>query len=106
MQRRSSSKHKHIQERRQASPGNNGGITLLSTIGKTCCKILKRRKGTTIEKGEKVSEGQAGFGQNRSCVHHVHTGKIVQGRQDAGLTTYCLFLDVQKAYHRVWRNGL
>ena len=33
-------------------------------------------------------------------------GKIIQGRKDAGLTTYCFFLDVQKAYDTVWRNGL
>ena len=33
-------------------------------------------------------------------------GKIIQGRKDAGLMTYCFFLDVQKAYYAVWRNGL
>ena len=33
-------------------------------------------------------------------------GKIIQGRKDAGRTTYCFFLDVQRTYDRVWRNGL
>ena len=34
-------------------------------------------------------------------------GKIIQCRKDAGLTTYCFFLDVQKAYDTLlWRNGL
>ena len=28
-------------------------------------------------------------------------GKIIHGRKDAGLTTYCFFLDVQKAYGSV-----
>ena len=32
--------------------------------------------------------------------------KIFQGRKDAGLTTYCFFLDVQKTYGTVWRNRL
>ena len=60
-----------------------------------------------LEKEEKLSEGQAGFRRNRSCVDHIYTlGKIIQGRKDAGLTTYCFFLDVQKAYDTVWRNGL
>ena len=63
-----------------------------------------------MEKDEIISEGQAGFRPNRSCVDHVYTlGKIIQGRKDAGLTTYCLyclFLDVRKAYDAVWRNGL
>ena len=91
----------------KADPGNYRGITLLSTVGKTFCKILNDRMGTMMEKEGKVSEGQAGFRPNRSCVDHVYTlGKIIQGRKDAGLTTYCFFLDVQKAYDTVWRNGL
>ena len=45
-----------------------------------------------LEKEEKISEGQAGFRPNRNCVDHVYTlGKIIQGRKDAGLTTYCFF---------------
>ena len=55
-----------------------------------------------IEKEEQISDGQAGFTPNRSCVDHVYTlGKIIQGRKDAGRTTYCFFLDVQKAYGSV-----
>ena len=47
-----------------------------------------------MEKDEKISERQ----------DHVYTlGKIIQGRKDAGLTTYCF---LQKAYDAVWRNGL
>ena len=33
-------------------------------------------------------------------------GKIIQGRRDAGRTTYGFFLDVQKACDTVWRNRL
>ena len=60
-----------------------------------------------LEKEEKISEGQAGFRPNLSCVDHVYTlGTMIQGREDAGLTTYCFFLDVQKTCDTVWRNGL
>ena len=60
-----------------------------------------------LDKNKKISEGQAEFRLNRSCVHHLYTlGKVIQGRKDAGLTMYCFFLDVQKAYGTVWRNGL
>ena len=64
--------------------------------------------GTMLEKDENIGEGTAGFRPNRSCVDHVYTllGKIIQVRKDAGLTTYCFFLDVQKAYDTVWRTGL
>ena len=60
-----------------------------------------------LENEENISEGRAGFRPNRSYVDYVYTlGKIIQGREDARLTTYCFFLDVQKAYDTVWRNGL
>ena len=92
----------------KADPGNYRGITLLSTVGKIFCRILNDRVGTMLEKEEEnISEEQAGFRPNRSCIDHIHTlGKIIQGRKDAGLKTYCFFLDVQKAYDTVWRNGL
>ena len=66
---------------------------------------FERSLGTMMEKEDKISEGQPVFRPNRSCVDHVYTlGKITHGRKDAGLTTYCFFLDVQKAYDTVWRN--
>ena len=59
------------------------------------------------EKDKMTSEERAGLRPNRSCVDHVYTsGKIIQGRKDAGLTTYSFFLDVQKAYYTVSGNGL
>ena len=77
----------------KADRGNYGGITLVRTVGKTFCKILNDRTGTMMEKEEKVREGQAGFRPNRSCVDHVYTlCKIIQGRKDAGRTTYCFFM--------------
>ena len=33
------------------------------------------------------------------------SSKIIQGREDPGLTTHCILLDVQKAYNTVWRKG-
>ena len=63
--------------------------------------ILNDRMGTMMETEDKISEGHGGFRPNRSCVDHVY----ISGRKDAGLTTHCLFLDVQKTYDTVWRNG-
>ena len=62
---------------------------------------------TVLENEKIISEGQAEFRPNRSCVDHVYTlGNIIEGTKDAGLTTYFFLLDVQKAYDTVWRNGL
>ena len=54
-----------------------------------------------------LDEGQSGFRKKRSCIDNVYTlNEIVQGRLREGKKTYAFFLDVQKAYDTVWRNGL
>ena len=54
-----------------------------------------------------LHEGQAGFRAKRSCVDNIYVlSEIVQGRLREGKKTYAFFLDVQKAYDTVWRNGL
>ena len=54
-----------------------------------------------------MHEGQAGFRLKRSCIDNVYTlSELVQGRLREGKTTYAFFLDVQKAYDMVWRDGL
>ena len=51
-----------------------------------------------------MHEGQAGF---RNCMDNVYTlNEIVQGRFREDKETYAFFLDVQKVYDTVWRNGL
>ena len=92
----------------KAGPGKYREISLLSTVvGKTFCNVLKYRMGAMMEKEDELCEGQAAFRLNRSCADHGYTfGKILQGRIDAGLITYCFALDVQKAYHILWRNGM
>ena len=88
-------------------PGNYMGITLLSVVGKVFCKILNRLV-EHLDKGEVLHEGQAGFRVNRSCMDNVFTlNELVQGRlRENNIHTYALFLDVQKAYDTVWRDGL
>ena len=49
----------------KAGPGNYRGITLLSTVGQTFCKILNDRVGMMLEKGEEIIQGQAGFRPKR-----------------------------------------
>ena len=60
-----------------------------------------------LDKGGALHEGQAGFRVNRSCMDNVYTlNEIVQGRFREDKETYAFFLDVQKAYDTVWRDGL
>ena len=87
------------------NPGNYRGTTLLSVVGKVFCKVLNDRLVKHLDKGK--AEGQAGFRVGRGCVDNIYTmNELVQGRLKEGKETYAFFLDVQKAYDSVWRNGL
>ena len=87
--------------------GNYRGITLLSVVGKVFCKVLNNRLVMHLDKGGALHEGQAGFRVKRGCVDNIYTlNELVQGRLREGKDTYTFFLDVQKAYETVWRNGL
>ena len=80
---------------------------MLSVVGKVFCKILNNRLVERLDKGRLLHEGQAGFRLKRSCIDNVYTlSELVQGRLREGKTTYAFFLDVQKAYDMVWRDGL
>ena len=79
----------------------------MSVVGKVFCKILNNRLVQRLDKEGVLHEGQAGFRVKRSCIDNVYTlNEIVQGRLREGKQTYAFFLDVQKAYDSVWRDGL
>ena len=60
-----------------------------------------------LDRGGILHEGQAGFRVNRSCMDSVFTlNELVQGSLRENKHTYAFFLDVQKAYDTVWRDGL
>ena len=89
-------------------PGNHIGITLLSVVGtcKVFCEVLNNRLVHCLDKEGALHEGQAGFRVNRSCMDNVYTlNEIVHSTLKEDKETYAFFLDVQKAYDIVWRNG-
>jgi hypothetical protein len=81
------------------------GITLLSVLGKIYTAVLTARVTKWAEEKRVLVEEQAGFRANRSTVDQLFilTECIKNRRPDR---TYCCFIDVQKAYDRVWRDGL
>ena len=81
------------------------GITLLSVVGKLYTIILKDRLEEWCEKQKIIAEEQAGFRKARSTIDHIFTlHEMIMCRRPS--KTYCCFLDIQKAYDRVWREGL
>lgn len=84
-------------------PGNYRGITVLNVVGKIFASVLLARLSRAIP----LHESQAAFRKGRTCVEHIFSlSQLVQARRRAGLGTYAFFLDIQKAYDTVWRDGL
>jgi len=86
---------------------NYRGITLLSVIGKLHNRIINNRLVKAFDVTNTIHEGQNGFRRRRNCIDHILTlSQILLGRKRQGKRTYAFFLDIQKAYDTVWRNGL
>ena len=64
--------------------------------------MLNVRVTEWIEDSGILVEEQAGFRKNRSIVDQL----FILSRNRGPKKTYCCFVDIQKAYDRVWREGL
>ena len=86
-------------------PNKYRGITLLSIVGKTYTSVLNRRLTNFCESNNILVDEQAGFRRERSTVDQLFTLiEIIKYRRPKA--TYCAFIDVAKAYDKVWRKGL
>ena len=82
-------------------------ITLLSVLAKLFECMLNARLMAWSEKVKLLHDEQAGFRQKRSTLDQVFLlNEIWTSRKEAGEPTVSAFIDVRKAYDRVWRNGL
>ena len=79
-------------------PGNNRDITLLNVVGKLFNKVSNYRLLQWLEEHNKLSESQAGFRFDRSCVDNIFIlNEVIQGRLQEGKKTFCFFLDIKKS---------
>lgn len=86
---------------------NYRGITLLSCVGKLFTKLVQMRLSEQLEREHRLSEEQAGFRQERSCIDQVFVlSEVLQYRKRAAENSFCFFLDVRKAFDTVWRDGM
>lgn len=86
---------------------NYRGITLLSCISKAFEKILNTRLYNWMETSGRIEDEQGGFRKTRSSTDQsflLH--EIITRRKEKKKPTVCMFIDVKKAYDRVWRDGL
>jgi len=84
---------------------NYRGITLLSIVGKVYAHVINARLMSWCEKHDILVEEQGGFRPHRGCPDQLFSlVEILQNRREQG--TYCCFIDVKKAFDRVFRAGL
>ena len=89
----------------KSAVSNYRGITIMSALGKLYTRVLNKRLMDHLN--PLLHEAQCGFRPDRNCMDHVlSASQVIQGRLRAGTTTYGLFLDGQKAFDSVWRDGL
>jgi exonuclease III len=87
--------------------GNWRGISLLAVAAKIYLGLLAKRLSAYCEANDLLSDAQAGFRPGRSCVdQHFALLEILKRRRIKGLKTYCAFVDIRKAFDRVWRDLL
>ncbi|GFX56945.1 probable RNA-directed DNA polymerase from transposon X-element [Trichonephila clavipes] len=82
-------------------------ISLLSTIGKLTKSIILHRLKNFINENNILNPNQYGFTNKLSTLHPLSrlTENISEGFQKKK-STGAVFLDIQKAFDRVWINGL
>ncbi|KAH9245041.1 hypothetical protein BASA81_017497 [Batrachochytrium salamandrivorans] len=84
------------------NPGDKRGIALINVGLKLVCKVLQMRIERFVETNNLLSYEQAGFRKREECVGQVVSlVDIIQRRQNAGLNTYVLFIDIRKAFDTV-----
>ncbi|NRA91849.1 MAG: reverse transcriptase family protein [Psychroserpens sp.] len=86
-------------------PLNYRGITLLSVVSKVYTSILNQRLSEWCERKKILVEEQGGFRPGRGCVDQIFVlSSIIRKRKSK--QTCCCFIDLKKAFDRVWRKGL
>ncbi|KAH6585959.1 hypothetical protein BASA50_000902 [Batrachochytrium salamandrivorans] len=84
------------------NPGDKRGIALINVGLKLVCKVLQMRIERFVETNNLLPYKQAGFRKHEECVGQVVSlVDIIQRRQNAGLNTHVLFIDIRKAFDTV-----
>jgi hypothetical protein len=80
---------------------NYRGITLSSNVYKVFSKVIEKKIVSFLEDSNILGESQGAFRKNRRLEDHIFT---LQKKKEKN--TYLAFLDLSKAFDRVWREGL
>ena len=91
----------------KSDPKNYRPITLVSCFGKLFTSVINERLQNYSDEYELICENQAGFRKVYSTTDNLFilrtlTTLMKHNRKKL----FCLFIDFEKAFDKVWRNGL
>ena len=82
-------------------------ISLTSCVCKTMERIINERLQWYLESESILTPEQAGFRQYRSTEDQTtHLAQVIQDAFKAGKVVLASFIDLQKAFDKVWKDGL
>jgi exonuclease III len=87
-------------------PTNYRGISLNNVVGKVFGRVLANRIAKHMEGNGLFSESQFGFREHRSTTDALAIVHILSHEKAKSKNLYMFFMDIVKAYDRVWQNGL
>ena len=96
----------HIKNNKQVIE-NYRPISLLPVCGKILERIIYNKMFEFFSENELISHNQSGFKPGNLCINQLLciTHDICQSPDD-GLETRSVFLDISKAFDKVWHEGL
>ena len=88
-------------------PKNYRPITIVSCLRKLFTAILNARLNDYTEEFMILKENQSGFRQSYSTLDNIYSiFTLFQILKSKKKKLYCAFIDFEKAFDRVWRDGL
>ena len=82
-------------------------ISLTSNLGKIMERLITNRLDWYIEKNQLFNPFQSGFRKNRNTQDHLfRLQNDIQNALNINSKTVTIFLDIEKAYDMLWREGL
>jgi hypothetical protein len=91
----------------EMDPQNYRGITHMSCVANLYTRILHARLSRYLEERRLIDDHQNGFRPYRGTVDNIFVlSEVLRCRARQRDATYVAFLDVKKAYDKLWRDGL
>ena len=88
-------------------PANFRPITIISCFGKLFTSILNDRLNDYSEQFNIICENQGGFRQNYSTADNMFVlHSLIHLMKSKRKRLFCMFVDFEKAFDKVWREGL